>query len=163
MHAKHKLSWLRRTTMSREHNLTTVLLNMWCECMSRYNILGCGHCTRTAADRMCTVTQYYDISSKADHGGILIVHDLKLWYRSSLCCEDDIKDPESLYSLWRSGSWPTLEVCMCFQQHLLERQANVQSYTITYKSSSWFLGQLFLNLTSSRGALSAQFKHMDTK
>ncbi len=36
---------------------------------------------RTAADQMCAVARYYDISSKADCGDIFIIHDQK----SPLC------------------------------------------------------------------------------
>lgn len=132
MHANNNLSWLRRTTMSCEHNHTAVLLNRWCECMSRYSMLGHGHRTRTANDRMCTVAHYYNISSKADHGGILIVHDLNCdiahpyargWQRPGELVFFievwPITCPGSVHVLSAAFTW--------------ERQANVQSYTITQK------------------------------
>ncbi len=40
--------------------------------------------SRTVPDRMCTLAQYYDISSKADHGDIFIIHDQKSSYRTPL-------------------------------------------------------------------------------
>ncbi len=39
---------------------------------------------RTAADRMCAVARYYDISSKAICGDILIIHDQKSTYCTPL-------------------------------------------------------------------------------
>ncbi len=39
---------------------------------------------RTAADKMCAVARYYDISSKADRGDIFIIHDQKSSYRTPL-------------------------------------------------------------------------------
>ncbi len=39
---------------------------------------------RTAADKMCAVARYYDISSKADRGDIFIVHDQKSSYSTPL-------------------------------------------------------------------------------
>ncbi len=46
--------------------------------MSRYTDSG----ARTAADRMCDVARFYNISPKADHGDIFIVHDQKSSYRN---------------------------------------------------------------------------------
>lgn len=46
------------------------------------------HCTvywaRTATDRICTVARYYDQSSKADGGDIIIVHNLQSRYHTPL-------------------------------------------------------------------------------
>ncbi len=39
---------------------------------------------RTVIDRICSVARYYDISSKANHGDIFIVHDQKSSYRTPL-------------------------------------------------------------------------------
>jgi len=39
---------------------------------------------RTAADKMCAVARYYDISSKADRGDIFTIHDQKSSYRTPL-------------------------------------------------------------------------------
>ncbi len=43
----------------------------WCECMWRCTVYWYSG-TRTAADRMCAVARYNDISSKADRGDIFI-------------------------------------------------------------------------------------------
>ncbi len=40
--------------------------------------------SRTAAESMCAVAQYYNISPKADRGDIFIVHDQKSSYRTPL-------------------------------------------------------------------------------
>ncbi len=58
--------------MSRENNSTAELTLKWMY-VAQYSIDSVVR--RTAADRMCAVARYYDISSKADRGDILIVHD----------------------------------------------------------------------------------------
>ncbi len=47
------------------------IYSYWCECMWCCTVYWYGG-ARTAADRMCTVARYYDISSKADRGDIFI-------------------------------------------------------------------------------------------
>ncbi len=45
---------------------------------------------RTAADKMCVVARYYDISSKADRRDIFIIHDQKSPCRTPLVGRENV-------------------------------------------------------------------------
>ncbi len=61
--ANNILLWLWISAVSRESNSTTELTLMWMY-VALYSSLHRDGGTRTAADRMCAVARYYDISSK---------------------------------------------------------------------------------------------------